>query len=117
VHELALTENILKVVLAEAGKNGAGRITRVKLRIGAFTMVEPECVRHYFALAARDTIARGAVLEAEIVPLRLKCLSCSEEQEIPGDDLPLFACKACGSTEVRIMSGRELFIESIEVEN
>lgn len=117
MHELAVTENILKVAISEAERNGARRITKIKLRIGAFTMVDPECVRYYFSLIGKDTMAREAVLEVKKTPLRLRCRACSGELEIPEEDLPLFACTSCGSTEVEILSGRELFVESIEVED
>jgi len=116
LHELGITQNILKLVLQEAEKNHAQRILKVRLKVGEFTLVEPECVRYYFSILSRDTIAEGAVMEAEKIPLKIRCKKCAEEEVLSDVEVPLFTCSRCQSGEVEIVSGKELFVENIEVE-
>ncbi|MCL5773346.1 MAG: hydrogenase maturation nickel metallochaperone HypA, partial [Firmicutes bacterium] len=88
MHELSITQNILDIILKEAEKNAAKKITKVNLKIGDFTFIEPECVSHYFELLAKDTPASGALLEIERVPLKFRCKTCSLEFTIDKDSPP-----------------------------
>lgn len=116
MHELSITQNILDVVLKEAEKNAVKKIIKVNLKIGDFTFIEPECVSYYFELLAKDTPAFKAVLEIEKVPLKFKCKTCSLEFTIDKDSPPHFICPHCKLTDLEMISGKELLIESIDAE-
>ena len=75
--------------------------------------VVPSSLAFAFGVLSRDTLCDGAVLEQEIVPARLHCADCAREWEI---ELPVFRCPSCGGAEVQVVSGDELEVESIEVE-
>ena len=47
MHELAATENLLRVVLDEAAKAQAPKITRISLQVGEWSSFVPECIRFY----------------------------------------------------------------------
>jgi hydrogenase nickel incorporation protein HypA/HybF len=109
MHELAVTESILSQVLAEAGRRGAARVSRIKLRIGEGRSIVPECVRFYFAELSKGTKAARAEIEFESVPLRIVCTRCRAEIR---DLVPICECRA----GVEILSGQELEIEYIEID-
>ncbi len=113
MHELSLTESMLKIVLDEAEKAGAQKVTVLRLKLGEMTHAEPASLEFYLEILAKGTIAEGVRLEVDRVPLRAICDDCGAEFAV-GDYR--FACPACGSGANRIVSGRELYIESIEVE-
>lgn len=110
MHELSLSSAIVNT----AAKHAGGRpITAVHLRIGGLRQVVPETLDFYFELVARGTACEGARLEQELIPARLGCRDCAREWEI---DFPLFRCPSCGGAEVEVLSGEELEVESIDVE-
>lgn len=113
MHELSITQNILDIALKQA-PNGDTKIKKISLKIGEFTFVDPECVRFYFEQISKDTIAESASLDIERLPLKVKCAGCGKENPLLKADE--FICPDCGSNNVEITSGRELFVESIEVE-
>lgn len=112
MHELSVTQNVLDMALAEANKHGAKRITKVKLKLGKLTQVVPECVQFYLDMLGKDTIAEGAQLEVEPVPLVVQCKSCRTTTSLEEYN---FACQDCGGP-MDIISGRELYLDSIEIE-
>lgn len=112
MHELSITQNILDIALANAPEGG--KITKISVKVGEFTYVDPECVKFYFEELSRGTAAEGAVIEAEKTAIKIKCGSCGKENSLSKDELA-FICPACRSKEVTLTSGRELFVESIEV--
>ncbi len=113
MHELSLTESMLKTALAEAEKHGAKRLAVIRLKVGEMTQVDPTCVQFYLDILSKGTIAEGVQLAATRVPLRAACRECGEEFGLTPYD---FLCPTCGSGQTEITSGRELYIDSIEIE-
>lgn len=110
MHELALSGAVLNTVVKHAGSR---RVRVVSLRIGQLRQVVPETLEFYFQLVARDTVCEGARLEQQLVQARLRCACCGHEWTI---EIPAFRCQACGGGEVSALSGEELEVESIEIE-
>ena len=113
MHELAITQSILDIALKAAAAQNAARIRAIRLKIGAFSGVVPECVQMYLDVLAKGTAAEGAKIEAETVPLRVQCRACGATGEI---DRRHVACPACGSVDLHRLSGREFYVDSIEVD-
>jgi hydrogenase nickel incorporation protein HypA/HybF len=102
----------LDLAVNEATKHGATKVTSIKLKLGKLTQVVPDCVEFYIDLLAKDTIAAGAKLEIDWVPLVVECKNCGTKTELEQFN---FSCLQCGQP-TDVVSGRELYIDSIEVE-
>jgi hydrogenase nickel incorporation protein HypA/HybF len=113
MHEYSITESLLSLALEKAKENQAARITRINVILGELSGVVGECVQQYFEILAKDTAARGAVLNFETKPTALKCRKCGKEFTPPGHQ---WDCPDCHEANVEIVSGRESYLESIEVE-
>ena len=110
MHELSITQSILDISLRAAEARHAARIRVIRLKIGAFSGVVPDCV---LDVLAKGTIAEGAKIEAETVPPKVRCNACGREAEI---DRRHIACPHCGSVDLHRLSGRELLVDSLEVD-
>ncbi len=113
MHELAITEGIIEAAIPEAERHGAKKILEIRLKIGELSGVLPECIQEYFNIASRGTIAEGALLKVEKIPITIKCNACGYNGEIPKRKIH---CPECGSAEIKLLSGREYFVDSLEVE-
>ncbi len=113
MHELGVTENIVNIALAKAGEAQASKVIKIKLVVGELSGFVPDCIQFYFDSLSKDTIAQGALLNFESVPTELHCRDCSADFQ-PQDTL--WSCPKCGGRSVEILKGRELYIESMEVE-
>ena len=114
VHELSICEHILSVAVQAAERAGAKNITRVRVKHGELRAIVPDIMAHYFEFLAKDTIAAGAKLEMEVTKARAKCKSCGEEYPVQGFE---FKCPACEKEEPELITGMELFLEDIEVQD
>ena len=89
------------------------RVTKVFLTVGRLAAVVPESLRFCFQVASERTRLAGAELVIEQVAVNARCRQCDHAWSI---DTPAFLCPACDSGDINIVSGRELDIRSIEIE-
>jgi hydrogenase nickel incorporation protein HypA/HybF len=113
MHELALSQGIVEVVCTRAAADGARRVRRVCIAIGALSPVEPNAIEFCFDAASRGTLAEGAVLEIRRPPGRARCRSCDRVVTIAGYDRP---CPLCGEGRWVLVGGDELQVLELEVE-
>ena len=113
MHEMAVTESILRIVLDHARRANAGRVSAINIRLGRLSSLVDDSIRFYWELIAADTIAEKAELRFERTEARAECLECRHEFALPKNT---FACPECGSERFRIIAGEEMTVESIEVE-
>lgn len=112
MHELAVTEGIVRVA---TGAAGGRRITAIDLRIGALSSFVDDSLQFYFDALSRGTTAEGATLRFRRVPATALCLDCGASFPV-APPLPE-GCPGCGSGRLTVTGGDELQVESIEVED
>ena len=64
MHERALMTDLLREIEGVARADGAMRVTRVSVRLGALSHFTQEHFREHFVDASRGTLAEGAVVDA-----------------------------------------------------
>ena len=64
MHERALMTDLMREIEAVACADGASRVTRVAVRLGALSHFTPEHFREHFVDASRGTLAEGAAVDA-----------------------------------------------------
>lgn len=76
MHELHLIKDLLADVLRTARENRIKKVTKVYLRMGEFTEIDPEILRYFFRESGRGTVVEGAEIAIESSPAReLRLLS------------------------------------------
>lgn len=111
MHELSITEGLLKIVLDEVEKHSISRVNTVKLKIGELTGVQAAALTFCFEQLTKDTPVEGADLQIDSVPIKVKCLDC---QEVFSADDHSFFCPGCSGLHTELLSGRELYVHEIE---
>jgi hydrogenase nickel incorporation protein HypA/HybF len=113
MHELAITEDVLRVAIDHAQRAGARRIVTISLVVGDLSSVVDDSVQFYFDFLSRDTIAQGATLRFQRVAPKLRCRECGHE--FPMRDMD-WTCPACEALGGEVVAGKEFFLDTIEVE-
>lgn len=90
------------------------RVARVNLVVGKLSAVVTDSLRFCFEAASKETPVEGAELAIEQVPVVARCNGCGHQFTI---EEPAFSCPACKSGNITLVSGRELDIKSIEIED
>jgi hydrogenase nickel incorporation protein HypA/HybF len=66
MHERALMRDVMARIETLAREEGASRVTRVDVRLGALSHFTPDHFREHFEDASRGTLAEGALLTATL---------------------------------------------------
>jgi hydrogenase nickel incorporation protein HypA/HybF len=112
MHELALCQSVLNTLAEQARIHRFGRVTTVRIEIGALSCVSPEAIEFCFAAVTRGTLADGAGLELIRLPGKAWCLDCDATVGI-GERHD--ACPRCGGYRLRLTQGDEMRIKDLEV--
>lgn len=113
MHELPITENILRIALDYAERSGATRVTDLNLVIGQLSSVVDDSVQFYWDIVSKDTLCEGATLHFQRIPAEMRCLDCDHTYVLSKG---LEACPQCGSFRIRVQAGEEFRLESIDIE-
>ena len=113
MHEMGIMTGVLDSVNAAASGAGATKVTKITLSIGDMTEVIQDALEFAFEVMSEGTLSEGAELVVNTVAPRSMCLDCGEEFD---HDRFHRACPVCGSVSTHLVRGRELDIESIEVD-
>ena len=112
MHELSVCQALIEQVKSIAHAHDAAAVERIVLRIGPLCGVETPLLERAYPLAAAGTVADGATLAIERMPVRVRCRTCGEESEALPNRL---LCGACGDFRTQLTSGDELVLASVEL--
>ena len=112
MHELPITEQIIKIATEHGRKACASKIERIRLVVGERSGYIGESIQMYFDIVSKGTLCEGAVLEIEATKPKLRCPACGELFERKPTR---FDCPSCGTDGEPTDIGREFYIDSIEV--
>ena len=115
MHELPVTETILKIALAHAEKNDVRRIMKIHLEVGRLSDLQDDWMQRYFDHLSRGTLAEGARLLIERTPILLVCDACAETFTVAAADHLDSPCPQCGQKDSRLIGGREYTVTNMEV--
>ena len=110
---MSIAQSLLDIVLDEGRKHLLVDVKTIRLQVGAMAAVVPESLDFCFDMLSRDTIASGAVIEIESVPVVARCSPCNIVFEVEDH---VFLCPRCGEPVLELISGRELSLLNIEGE-
>jgi hydrogenase nickel incorporation protein HypA/HybF len=115
MHEMGIATEIVRIVTESIPPDiAAAKVARINLKVGKLAAVVPQSLHFCFEIAAKETPAEGAALNIEEIAVSARCNICRHMWEIME---PAFICPACDSSNIEMLSGRELDIESIELED
>jgi len=114
MHELSIVEALIDQVQQELDRAGQqGRVLQLDVSIGRLSGVHPESVRFAFGLLTPGTILDRAEIVIEEPKPVCHCHVCEAQVEI--DDL-VVQCPKCAADEITIEGGRDMLLQSIEIE-
>lgn len=116
VHELSIAHDLVSIADEAARKAGATRVTRVHLRLGALSGVVADSLQFGYGMATQGTLLDGSELEIHELPIKIYCDSPTCQREIELQGTQSFRCPVCGQPAAKLVQGKELQIESIEIE-
>ncbi len=114
MHEMGIAMEIVEIAKASIPADMQGsKVRTVNLQVGKLSAIVPDSLRFCFDLVVKDTPLEGAALAIEELPVVARCKDCDTEWTVTE---AVFTCSTCKRGNIDILSGRELDITSIEIE-
>jgi hydrogenase nickel incorporation protein HypA/HybF len=114
MHELSIAHSLVELAGSSAAAAGATRVRSVHLRLGALSGVVKGSLEFCYEIATADTLLAGSILIVQELPVVVHCAVCFWDVELAS--IQSFRCPACNTPSGDIRQGRELEIESIEID-
>ena len=114
MHEVAIAQSLIEVIEKERARLGHVPVVGVGLRIGDLSDVNPDSLSFGYQCLVADTPLAGCELSIERVPANGKCRLCNTNSRY--DDF-VFICPNCGSSAIDLISGQELEIAWLNIED
>lgn len=114
MHELSIALSIIDTAAAEAARRGAAQVSAVHLRLGPLSGVVKDALLFSYQLACDGTALAGSDLIIEEMPVVAFCKGCRAKRVI--ESVQSLSCPVCGELTPEIISGRELEVFAMEIE-
>jgi hydrogenase nickel incorporation protein HypA/HybF len=115
MHELSLITSVVETVTESLAAYPGARVEKVRLRVGALAAVVPDVLEFCYGIATEGTSLEGSQLVIDVLPVVVHCISCDRNVELTG--IQSFRCPVCDELCDDLRQGRELEIDSIEIED
>jgi hydrogenase nickel incorporation protein HypA/HybF len=115
MHELSIASSIVEAVAESAAAYPGSRVKEVRLRVGALASIVEDSLQFCWEIATEDSSLAGSKLVIHLLPVVVHCEPCGFDSELDG--VQSFRCPRCGEIAADLRQGRELEIESIELED
>ncbi|CCO22572.1 hydrogenase maturation nickel metallochaperone HypA [Maridesulfovibrio hydrothermalis] len=115
MHEMSIAQSILAIIQEEMEKQPGATLKKIVVGNGALAGIVSDALIFGWEAVTLGTPLEGSVLEVNEIPIKVCCGGCQKEF-IPEDKLYM-ACPDCG-LEIghKVLQGKELQIESIEID-
>jgi len=115
MHELSIISSVVESVIESLTAYPGARVLEVRLRVGVLAAVVEDSLQFCYGIATADTPLAGSRLVVHSVPVTVHCEACGQDGTL--ESLQNFCCPHCGAPAIDVRNGRELEIESIEIED
>jgi len=113
MHELSIAQNIIEIVQQYVPGAAMADVRSVRVRVGRLSGVVADSLEFSFSAIVAGTALGSARLNIEHVPAICRCEGCKGEFEATEF---VFVCPGCGSVNTRLISGSDLQVVDIDLE-
>ena len=106
--------SMIEIAREEAATHGGERVLALHLRLGPLSGVVKDALLFSYEVAATGSELEGSRLVIEEVPVIVFCRTCNQQRTI--ETIQLLCCSVCGELTPEVISGRELQIVAMELE-
>ena len=113
MHEYSIVQSLIESCEEHAKENNALKVTKVVVKIGVMSGVEPHLLREAFELFKEGTICDGCEFVMNIQKVKIECNNCNTTSELQKNE---YLCPECKSENIKIIDGEDMFLMQLELE-
>lgn len=113
MHEFSVVQSLLDLIEKHALENKAKSVSKVVIKVGKMSGIEPHLLKIAFDTFKEKTICENAKLEMAIQDVMAKCEDCNKDFSIENNR---FICPFCNSYNLQIVDGEDMYLMSLELD-
>jgi hydrogenase nickel incorporation protein HypA/HybF len=113
MHEFSIVNALLEMCEKNAKENDAKKVTKVEIKVGKLSGVEPHFLETAFNTFKEETVCDGAEFVMHLQDIVIRCQSCNSESTLSINE---FICPTCKSEDVSVIDGEEMYLMRLEME-
>ncbi len=114
MHEMSVAQNILEIVREHVSAEEEYKIKTIRLKIGELAGIVPDSLLFCFDAVKNGSSLHNASLDVEYVSITAQCKHCGKTSPL---DYGVFFCPACSNADITLLTGNELNIVEIELDD
>jgi hydrogenase nickel incorporation protein HypA/HybF len=112
MHELSVAQNIIDIVKQNVSETDLPKVESIKLRIGEFSNIVVDSLLFSFEAITKDTGLKNLKVDIKKVPFKANCKDCGIDFT---NEFMIMICPECHSKNTSVVSGEELELVEIEI--
>lgn len=113
MHEYSIVQALLTQCEELARENEAEAVTKIIVKIGKMSGVEPHLLEIAFNTFKEKTVCDTAEFVLNVQPLTIECKECGKTTEL-GEIV--YKCPECDSLDVKVIDGEDMYLMTLEME-
>ncbi len=113
MHEYSIVTSLLDLCEENAKKESAEKITKVEVKIGKLSGVEPDLLQTAFDTFKEKTICEEAEFVMHIQDVVIYCSACKKKFTLKENE---FSCPICKSYDIETIDGEDMYLMRLEME-
>ena len=113
MHELPFVESLLEIATKHAKDHSAKKVTSLNIVLGQLSSIVDDSIEFYWEILSKDTLCSDSKINFTRVQAKMTCLDCGNEYSIEKELKP---CPVCNSINIKVLTGEEFYLDSIDVE-
>ncbi len=113
MHEYSIVQSLLESCEEHAKSNEASKVTKVVVKIGVLSGVEPDLLKTAFDTFKEQTVCHNAIFDMNIQKVQILCHDCQTTSILDKNE---FSCPSCQSVNVEVKDGEDMYLMSLEME-
>ena len=113
MHEYSIVQSLIESCEDHAKQNDVSKITKVVVKIGVMSGVEPHLLSEAFELFKEGSVCDGCEFVMNIQKVKIECRECHKVSELQQNE---YHCPDCKSIDVNVIDGEDMFLMQLELE-
>ncbi|MEJ2372541.1 MAG: hydrogenase maturation nickel metallochaperone HypA [Sulfurimonas sp.] len=112
MHEYSIVQALLDSCEAQVESNDATSVSKVVVKIGVMSGVEPDLLQTAFDTFKEKTVCENAEFIINTQKVVIECNECKTEKTL--EELE-YKCDNCGSIDINVIDGEEMYLMQLEL--
>ena len=113
MHEYSIVQSLIDSCEEHTKANDATNVTKVVVKIGVMSGVEPYLLSEAFKIFKEDSVCHEAEFILNVQKVKVECNDCGDTNELEDNE---YICPKCKSGDLRIVDGEDMYLMSLELE-